>query len=168
MAGAICSSDDCDVSCVPMVYFDEAELIRAWKELHAISGVRMNADHEEWLDERLYRDEDSDSNDALVDGLPDWIKNWMLVAYRSSHVHVAHDLHHLCQIAGRLVDGRPKCMTSAVEHKRIGQATLLAGFPKLLGTTVVLSPWQQGNSQPSDRPAHRSSNMPHIRSLIGT
>jgi len=63
MAGAICSSDDCDVSCLPMVYFDEADLIRAWKELHAISGLRMNADDEETLDERLYEDEDSDEDD---------------------------------------------------------------------------------------------------------
>jgi len=53
IAGAICSSDDCDVSCVPMVYVDEAELIRDWKELHDVSGVRMNTDDEEKLDERL-------------------------------------------------------------------------------------------------------------------
>jgi len=30
-----------------------SRVIRAWKELHAISGLRMNADDEEWLDERL-------------------------------------------------------------------------------------------------------------------
>jgi hypothetical protein len=53
MAGAICSSDDCDVSCAPLIYSDEAELIRAWKELHAISGLRMSTADEEELDERL-------------------------------------------------------------------------------------------------------------------
>jgi hypothetical protein len=83
---------------------------------------------------------------------------------------VAHDLHHHCQIAGLLEDGGSKCMACAVEHKRIGQASLLASFPKLLGDScsMALLALAAGKSQPSDRPGHRSSNMSHIRSPIGT
>jgi hypothetical protein len=59
----ICSSDDCDISSVPMIYHDEAEGIRAWKELHAISGLRMTADDEEWLDKRLEMLDADDEDD---------------------------------------------------------------------------------------------------------
>src|SRR6266404_1913257 len=61
LAGVIVPLDNYDS---PLIYHSEAELIRAWKELHAISGLRMNADDEETLDERLYEDEDSDEDDA--------------------------------------------------------------------------------------------------------
>jgi hypothetical protein len=56
LAGVIVASGDCDA---PLIYRSEVELIRAWKELHSISGLRVNADDEE-LDERLYQHEDSD------------------------------------------------------------------------------------------------------------
>jgi hypothetical protein len=46
-----------------LIYHTEAELIRAWKELHAISGLRMNAEDEEKLDERLYEDEAEEDED---------------------------------------------------------------------------------------------------------
>src|SRR5882762_584075 len=60
LAGVIVLSGNYDS---PLIYHSETELIRAWKELHAISGLRMNADDEETLDERLYEDEDSDEDD---------------------------------------------------------------------------------------------------------
>jgi hypothetical protein len=56
----IVASGDYDA---PLIYRSEVELIRAWKELHSISGLRMNADVEEELDERLYEDEDSDEDE---------------------------------------------------------------------------------------------------------
>ena len=60
LAGVIVASGDYDA---PLIYRSEAELIRAWKELHSISTLRMNADDEEELDERLYEDEDSDEDE---------------------------------------------------------------------------------------------------------
>jgi hypothetical protein len=58
IAGVIVASNDYET---PLIYNSEAELIRAWKELHSISGLRMNADDEEMLDD-FYHDEDSDSD----------------------------------------------------------------------------------------------------------
>jgi hypothetical protein len=50
LAGVIVASGDFDA---PLIYHNEAELIRAWKELHSISGLRMSAEDEEKFDERL-------------------------------------------------------------------------------------------------------------------
>jgi hypothetical protein len=60
----ICSSTDCDDTAVPMLYADQPSGIRAWKELHDVSGVKMSADDEDSLDDRLeLLGEDEDDED---------------------------------------------------------------------------------------------------------
>ncbi len=63
IAGVIASSEDSEL----LIYYDRTELVRAWRELNRISGVRMSADEEDDLEAWLERMGDYDDEGADED-----------------------------------------------------------------------------------------------------
>ncbi len=68
IAGVIALDEDSPLEDSPLIYHDRRELVRAWGELHRISGLRISVDEEETLEDWLevmgeYDDEDTDEEE---------------------------------------------------------------------------------------------------------
>ncbi len=82
----------------------------------------------------------------------------MLVSHRSTHIRVAHDIHHHRQIFGCAIRRRTKGMTGAIQHQGPGQSGFTGASRNCFATVVRCPPFarREGNSQPSRLSAQRS------------
>jgi len=68
---------------------------------------------------------------ALVNGFPNRNEHRVLLAHFSTHIRMAHGIHHHPEIGGCLVRRRAKGMTCPVQHQLPGQTSVAASVSEL-------------------------------------